>query len=92
MPYEMSEWIRDSTSLWIKNKGAGSSTTEEEIQGQNQNDEMTKLKEYYEEKIAALEKESKEKDAKILNLYNSMESKSEDHNSLMDLMSSTHDE
>jgi len=31
MPYEMTEWIRDTTSLWIKNKGAGSTTTEEEI-------------------------------------------------------------
>jgi hypothetical protein len=29
MPHQMSQWIRDSTSLWIKNKGAGTPTTEE---------------------------------------------------------------
>lgn len=31
MPYEMIEWIKDSTILWVKNKGAGNSTTEFEI-------------------------------------------------------------
>lgn len=83
----MSEWIRDSTSLWVKNKGAGSTTTEEEITNQNNSAEMDKLKAYYEEKIATLEKDVLDKDAKILTLYNNLESKSDDHSSLMDLMS-----
>lgn len=28
MPIEMIEWIKDTTILWIKNKGAGHTTTE----------------------------------------------------------------
>jgi hypothetical protein len=28
MPIEMIEWIKDTTVLWIKNKGAGHTTTE----------------------------------------------------------------
>lgn len=31
MPVEMIEWIKDTTILWIKNKGAGNSTTEAEV-------------------------------------------------------------
>ena len=44
MPYEMIEWIRDSTVLWIKNKGSGSPTTEAEIKGAGKADEKAKLK------------------------------------------------
>jgi len=40
MPYEMAEWIRDTTSLWVKNKGAGSTTTEEEIANAEKSEEM----------------------------------------------------
>jgi hypothetical protein len=28
MPMEMIDWIRDTTILWFKNKGAGQTTTE----------------------------------------------------------------
>ena len=28
MPIEMINWIKDTTILWIKNKGAGNTTTE----------------------------------------------------------------
>lgn len=31
MSYEMREWIKDTSILWIKNKGAGNTTTEAEI-------------------------------------------------------------
>jgi hypothetical protein len=31
MSYEMGEWIKDTSILWIKNKGAGNTTTEAEI-------------------------------------------------------------
>jgi hypothetical protein len=31
MSYEMALWIKDTSLLWIKNKGAGQSTTEAEI-------------------------------------------------------------
>jgi len=55
MPIEMSEWIRDSTSLWVKNKGAGNPTTEEEITSLKTNASLNELKEYYEKKIAVLE-------------------------------------
>jgi len=92
MPYEMAEWIRDTTSLWVKNKGAGSTTTEEEIENSEKAEEMQKLKAYYQEKIDALAKEGQEKDAKILQLYNAMEAKTADHDSLMALMSETHEQ
>ena len=31
MSYEMGQWIKDTSLLWIKNKGAGSTTTEAQI-------------------------------------------------------------
>jgi len=31
MSYEMGEWIKDTSLLWIKNRGAGQTTTEAEI-------------------------------------------------------------
>jgi hypothetical protein len=31
MSFELTEWIKDSTLLWIKNKGAGQTTTEAEV-------------------------------------------------------------
>ena len=31
MSYEMGEWIKDTSILWIKNKGAGNTTTEYEV-------------------------------------------------------------
>ena len=31
MSYEMGEWIKDTSILWIKNKGAGNMTTEAEV-------------------------------------------------------------
>lgn len=72
MPYEMIEWIRDSTVLWIKNKGSGSATTEAEIKGAGKADETQKLKQYYDSVIKELKADSQAKDAKILNLYNTI--------------------
>lgn len=31
MPAEMIWWIKDGTILWLKNKGAGNPTTEDEV-------------------------------------------------------------
>ncbi len=31
MSYEMGNWIKDTSILWIKNKGAGNTTTEAEV-------------------------------------------------------------
>lgn len=31
MSFELGQWIKDSTLLWIKNRGAGSPTTEAEV-------------------------------------------------------------
>jgi len=38
MSYEMSNWIKDSSLLWIKNKGGGQTTTELEIDNLRQED------------------------------------------------------
>lgn len=56
MSSEMIQWIRDTTQLWIANKGAGSVTTESEaLEGQDKYDQ--KLKGYYDSKVEALERE-----------------------------------
>jgi len=51
----MGQWIKDTTLLWIKNKGAGSTTTEAEINNLRQEDrherELKNLAQYYEEKL-----------------------------------------
>jgi len=31
MSFEMGNWVKDTTILWIKNKGAGNTTTEAEV-------------------------------------------------------------
>jgi len=53
---------------------------------------MQKQKTYYQEQIDELVKEANKKDAKILSLYNAINSKTEDHDSLMELMSQTHEQ
>lgn len=53
---------------------------------------MQKLKAYYQDKIAALEKAGKEKDGKILALHNTLRSKDSDHDELMALMAEGHEE
>jgi hypothetical protein len=55
MSYEMSSWIKDTSLLWIKNKGAGQTTTEAEINNLRQEDrherDLKNLAQYYEEKL-----------------------------------------
>jgi len=55
MPTEMHQWIKDTTILWIKNKGAGNAITENDIINDantiaNRNS-LKEVKAYYEEKI-----------------------------------------
>ena len=57
MSFELGEWIKDSTLLWIKNKGAGQTTTEAELK---RIEEMKKhqkvvdeLKQLYQKKMQA---------------------------------------
>ena len=55
MPTEMHQWIKDTTILWIKNKGAGNAITEGDILNdastiRNRND-IKEVKAYYEAKI-----------------------------------------
>jgi len=55
MPTEMHQWIKDTTILWIKNKGAGNAITENDILNDastiaNRNS-LNEVKAYYEEKI-----------------------------------------
>ena len=55
MSYEMGEWIKDTSILWIKNKGAGNTTTEAEIlklrEMNQRNKEIEAVKKRYEDKI-----------------------------------------
>jgi len=61
MSYEMSTWIKDTSLLWIKNKGAGQTTTEAEINKLRQEDrhqrELDNLSQFYEEKIAKMQED-----------------------------------
>lgn len=64
MSYEMSNWIKDTTILWVKNGGAGQTTTEQEIQELRQEDrherELMNLTQFYEEKLQRQREESLE--------------------------------
>ena len=55
MSYEMGQWIKDSSILWIKNKGAGSKTTTDAIQKQKDQSrwevEKEELIKFYENQI-----------------------------------------
>jgi len=55
MPIEMLDWIRDTTTLWIKNKGAGHTTTESEVLNDSQisrlNQEINEMRDYYNNQV-----------------------------------------
>lgn len=58
MPTEMHQWIKDSTILWIKNKGSGNIITEDDIikdaNTLNNRNTIKEIKNFYEEKITKL--------------------------------------
>jgi len=47
----MLDWARDTTTLWIKNKGAGHTTTESDVLEESQilrlNNEINEMRDYY---------------------------------------------
>jgi len=51
MPHEMIEWFKDSTTLWIKNRGAGHTTTEAAVKEASTvfklRREIAELRDYY---------------------------------------------
>ena len=53
---------------------------------------MEQLKAFYDKKIQALEEDLKNKDAKILGLYNELNTVDEKHNTLVDMMSATNEQ
>jgi len=57
MPAEMIWWIKDGTILWLKNKGAGNPTTEDEVLSEQQKLErrgqLNALKDLYEDRISS---------------------------------------
>lgn len=48
MPIEMIEWLKDTTILWVKNKGAGNPTTLDEI---SKDKDIEGIKAYYEQQL-----------------------------------------
>ena len=72
MPHQMSEWIRDSTTLWIKNGGAGTPTTEDALKEKASDEEIAALRTFYERQIAEMKAAAQAQDAKILKLYNDL--------------------
>jgi len=56
MPIQMTQWIRDSTSLWIKNKGAGTPTTEAAVTNEDSQAQIAQIKAAYENKVSTLER------------------------------------
>jgi hypothetical protein len=61
MPTEMHQWIKDTTILWIKNKGAGNAITENDIINDantiNNRNSIKEVKSYYDEMITKLTQE-----------------------------------
>jgi hypothetical protein len=58
MPTEMHQWIKDTTILWITNKGSGNIITEDDIikdaNTLNNRNTIKEIKNFYEEKITKL--------------------------------------
>ena len=58
MPSEMHQWIKDTTILWVKNKGAGNTVTEEDIINDtntlSNRNSIAEIKTFYDEKIIKL--------------------------------------
>lgn len=58
MPSEMHQWIKDSTVLWIKNKGSGNVVTENDIINDantiNKRKSIQEVTNFFEEKILKL--------------------------------------
>ena len=56
MSYELAQWIKDTSILWIKNKGAGNTTTENELlkmqEKARHGEEIRDITDYYENKLA----------------------------------------
>jgi len=57
MPIEMIDWFKDTTTLWIKNKGAGHTTTEGAVKQATQvyklRREITELRDYYNKQVSS---------------------------------------
>ena len=55
MPIEMIEWIKDTTVLWIKNKGAGHTTTEAAVIESTAifrlKQEIAEMRDYYDQQV-----------------------------------------
>lgn len=55
MPIEMIEWIKDSTILWVKNKGAGHTTTEKAVIESTKvfklKKEISEMRDYYDKQV-----------------------------------------
>jgi hypothetical protein len=55
LPAQMIWWIKDGTILWLKNNGAGSTTTEDEVISEQKKLErrgqLNALKELFEDRI-----------------------------------------
>jgi len=55
MPIEMVDWIKETTLLWVKNKGAGHTTTEAAIVEQSKvfklRKEISEMRDYYDKQV-----------------------------------------
>merc|ERR1711939_124093 len=56
IPWEMREWIKDSSRLWIENKGAGNTTSEYMIHKENEHKAMLVLEQQKNREIDDLKK------------------------------------
>lgn len=72
MPIEMIEWIKDSTILWIKNKGAGHTTTEAAVIESSRifklNREIAEMRDYYDRQVKNYAKQLENMAVEITNL------------------------
>lgn len=73
MSFELSEWIKDSTLLWVKNRGAGSTTTEAELRRieemKKQQQVVDELKAMYQQKMTAQAAQFQEKAIQLAKVF-----------------------
>jgi len=81
MSFELSEWIKDTTLLWIKNKGAGQTTTEAEIKRiaemKRHQEVVDELKLMYQKKMAEQAVQFQEKAAQLAKVFQTRQAASE---------------
>lgn len=92
LPIEMLQWVKDTTVLWVKNKGAGHAMSEEVAIEQNQvqqlNQQIREMRAYYDQQVKKYTNNLEEMEQKLFELRVDNQAKDEQIEYLQGLMGS----